>query len=174
MILRLSKINSLNFVQLCRMSSSLLSIHSHEHYMQQALLQAQQAFAEDEVPIGAVVVCNNRIIGRGYNQVERLHDATAHAEMLAITAASDFLGSKYLEGCTLYVTIEPCPMCAGALRWVQLERVVYGAGESKFGYSRFGPEMLHPKTEVVTGVLEDECRKLMRSFFQQKRGQEPQ
>jgi tRNA(adenine34) deaminase len=174
MILRLSKTNSLNFVQLCRMSSSLLSIHSHEHYMQQALLQAQQAFAEDEVPIGAVVVCNNRIIGRGYNQVERLHDATAHAEMLAITAASDFLGSKYLEGCTLYVTIEPCPMCAGALRWVQLERVVYGAGESKFGYSRFGPEMLHPKTEVVTGVLEDECRKLMRSFFQQKRGQEPQ
>jgi tRNA(adenine34) deaminase len=156
------------------MSSEALSIHSHEHYMHQALLQAQQAFAEDEVPIGAVVVCNNRIIGRGYNQVERLHDATAHAEMLAITAASAFLGSKYLEGCTLYVTIEPCPMCAGALRWVQLQRVVYGAGESKFGYTRFGPEMLHPKTEVIQGVLEDDCRKLMRSFFQQKRGQEPQ
>lgn len=93
------------------MSSSLLSIHSDEHFMHQALLEAELAFADDEVPIGAVVVCNNRIIGRGHNQVERLHDATAHAEMLAITAASDFLGSKYLEGCTLYVTIEPCPMC---------------------------------------------------------------
>ena len=153
------------------MSITGLSIHSDEHYMKQALAQAEQAFAEDEVPIGAVVVCNGRIIGRGYNQVERLHDATAHAEMLAITAASEFLGSKYLEGCTLYVTIEPCPMCAGALRWVQLERVVYGAGESKFGYSRFGPEMLHPKTEVLHGILEAECRQLMRTFFQNKRAQ---
>ena len=156
------------------MSSSLLSIHSDEHFMHQALLEAELAFADDEVPIGAVVVCNNHIIDRGHNQVERLHDATAHAEMLAITAASDFLGSKYLEGCTLYVTIEPCPMCAGALRWVQLEKVVYGAGESKFGYTRFGPEMLHPKTEVVHGILENECRQLMRSFFQNKRGQDRQ
>lgn len=152
------------------MSITGLSIHDDAQYMKQALLQAQQAFDEDEVPIGAVVVCKGRIIGRGYNQVERLHDATAHAEMLAITAASEFLGSKYLEGCTLYVTIEPCPMCAGALRWVQLDRVVYGAGESKFGYTRFGPAMLHPKTEVLHGILEDDCRNLMRTFFQQKRG----
>lgn len=156
------------------MPSSALGLHSDEHFMRQALLLAEQAFQEDEVPIGAVVVCNNRIIGRGYNQVERLRDATAHAEMLAITAASDFLGSKYLEGCTLYVTIEPCPMCAGALRWVQLERVVYGASEPKFGYSRFGPELLHPKTEVVHGIFAEESRQLMRSFFQQKRGLEPQ
>lgn len=151
-----------------------LGIHSDEHFMRQAILLAEQAFQEDEVPIGAVVVCKDRIIGRGYNQVERLHDATAHAEMLAITAASDYLGSKYLEGCTLYVTIEPCPMCAGALRWVQLDRVVYGASEPKVGYSRFGPEMLHPKTTVESGVFAEECRQLMRSFFQQKRGQEPQ
>jgi tRNA(adenine34) deaminase len=156
------------------MPSSALGLHSDEHFMRQALLLAEQAFQEDEVPIGAVVVCNNRIIGRGYNQVERLHDATAHAEMLAITAASDFLGSNYLEGCTLYVTIEPCPMCAGALRWVQLERVVFGAAEPKFGYSRFGQEMLHPKTEVVSGIFAEESRQLMRSFFQQKRGLEPQ
>jgi tRNA(adenine34) deaminase len=155
------------------MSSSELSIFSDEHFMRQALFQAEQAFADDEVPIGAVVVCNNRVIGKGYNQVERLRDATAHAEMLAITAASDYLGGKYLTDCTLYVTIEPCPMCAGALRWVQLARVVYGASEPKFGYLRFGPEMLHPKTAVSQGVLEDECRQLMRSFFQQKRGQNP-
>jgi tRNA(adenine34) deaminase len=151
------------------MSGSALSIYSDEHFMKQALAQAEQAFADDEVPIGAVVVCNNRIIGRGYNQVERLHDATAHAEMIAITSASEYLGNKYLEDCTLYVTIEPCPMCAGALSWAKLARVVYGAGESKFGYTRFGPTMLHPKTEVTTGVLEQECRQLMRTFFQQKR-----
>jgi tRNA(adenine34) deaminase len=156
------------------MSSSELSIPLDEHYMRQALLLAQQAFAEDEIPIGAVVVANNRIIGRGYNQVERLRDATAHAEMLAITAASDFLGSKYLTDCTLYVTIEPCPMCAGALRWVQIPRIVYGAAEPKFGYLRFGPALLHPRTTVQSGVLEDECRDLMRTFFQQKRGQFPE
>jgi tRNA(adenine34) deaminase len=151
------------------MSDLGLSIFSDEHFMRQALLQAQQAFDEDEVPIGAVVVCKNRIIGRGYNQVEKLRDATAHAEMLAITAASEYLGNKYLEGCTLYVTIEPCPMCAGALRWVQVGRIVYGAGESKFGYMRFGNELLHPRTEVAFGVMEDECRQLMRDFFQKKR-----
>jgi tRNA(adenine34) deaminase len=151
------------------MSQSELSIHSDEHYMRQALKLAEQAFAEDEVPIGAVVVCNNRIIGRGYNQVERLRDATAHAEMLAITAASEFLGSKYLRDCTLYVTIEPCPMCAGALRWTQVPRIVYGAGEPKFGYGRFGPELLHPKTEVQRGVLHEDCAALMKAFFQMKR-----
>ncbi len=151
------------------MSDAGLSIFSDAHYMQQAFQEAEKAFDEDEVPIGAIVVCKNRIIGRGYNQVEKLNDATAHAEMLAITAASDFLGNKYLDGCTLYVTIEPCPMCAGALRWVQLSRVVYGAGESKFGYTRFGAEMLHPKTEITTGIMEEECRHLMKSFFQKKR-----
>lgn len=153
------------------MASLELGIYSDEHFMRQALLQAEQAFAEDEVPIGAVIVCNNRIIGKGYNQVERLHDATAHAEMLAITAASDYLGSKYLRDCTLYVTIEPCPMCAGALRWTQLARVVYGATEPKFGYTRLGSEMLHPKTEVSHGILDHDCRQLMRNFFQLKRGQ---
>lgn len=151
------------------MSDAGLSIFSDAHYMQQALNEAKKAFEEDEVPIGAIVVCKNRIIGRGYNQVEKLHDATAHAEMLAITAASDYLGNKYLSDCTLYVTIEPCPMCAGALRWVQIDRVVFGAGESKFGYSRFGEEMFHPKTEITRGIMEDECRQLMRDFFQQKR-----
>jgi tRNA(adenine34) deaminase len=153
------------------MSSTGPSVPSDEHFLRQALVLAEQAYAEQEVPIGAVVVCKGRVIGRGYNQVEKLNDATAHAEMLAITAACSYLGSKYLEGCTLYVTIEPCPMCAGAMRWVQLSRVVYGAGESKFGYSRFGPEMLHPRTEVAHGVHEEDCRALMRSFFQQKRGQ---
>ena len=143
---------------------------SDARYMRQALALAQQAYEDEEVPIGAIVVANGRIIGKGYNQVERLRDATAHAEMIAITAASDFLGSKYLTDCTLYVTVEPCPMCAGALRWAQVGRVVYGAPEQKHGYSRFGPEMLHPKCAVHTGVLEEECRDLMRSFFQERRG----
>jgi tRNA(adenine34) deaminase len=152
------------------MDEAPLSIFSHEHFMKQAIQLAEQAFEEDEVPIGAIVVCRNRIIGRGYNQVEKLKDSTAHAEMLAITAASDYLGSKHLTECTLYVTIEPCPMCAGALRWVQVPAVVYGASEPKTGYSRFGPEMLHPKTQVSRGVLADECAELMRRFFNQKRG----
>lgn len=147
-----------------------LSLYSHSHFMRQAILMAEQALLEEEVPIGAVIVCRNQIIGRGYNQVEKLRDATAHAEMLAITAASDYLGSKYLADCTLYVTIEPCPMCAGALRWVQIPRVVYGAAEPKVGYTRLGDDMLHPKTEVLRGVMADECGELMRRFFQQKRG----
>lgn len=139
-------------------------------YMRQALALAQQAYEDEEVPIGAVVVAGGRIIGKGYNQVERLRDATAHAEMIAITAASEFLGSKYLSECTLYVTVEPCPMCAGALRWAQVGRVVYGTPEPKHGYSRFGPDMLHPKCAVQPGVMVDECKELMRSFFQERRG----
>ena len=140
-----------------------------EYFMQQALKQAQQAFDEDEVPIGAVVVCENKIIGRGYNQVENLHDATAHAEMLAITAAENYLGNKYLHDCMLYVTIEPCVMCAGAISWVQLSRVVYGAAEEKFGFTKIGKNIFHPKTLVTGFVLQHDCAALMKDFFARKR-----
>ena len=139
--------------------------------MQQALQQAEMAFAQGEVPIGAVVACNGRIVGRGHNATERLNDPTAHAEMLAITAACESLGSKYLRECTLYVTIEPCSMCAGALRWAQLERLVFGAHEEKFGFSRFSEDILHPKTEVAGGLLAAEARELMQRFFAEKRRQ---
>lgn len=151
------------------MDDAPLSIFSDDYFMKQALQEAEQAYREEEVPIGAVVVCRHRVIGRGHNQVERLRDATAHAEMLAITAASDYLGSKYLEDCTLYVTIEPCVMCAGALRWVQVPRIVYGASEPKVGYSRFGDGLLHPRSLVTRGVMADECAELMRRFFQERR-----
>jgi tRNA(adenine34) deaminase len=137
--------------------------------MQQALLQAQQAFEEEEVPIGAVIAVGGRIIARGYNMVERLGDATAHAEMITITSAMDYLGGKYLDEATLYVTIEPCGMCAGALRWAQLERLVYGAREEKCGFSQFQPRLLHPRTQVQAGVMAEECSELMRSFFKSKR-----
>lgn len=147
----------------------MLSIHSDDHFMRQAYLQAEQAYREEEVPIGAVVVSNYRIIGKGYNQVERLQDPTAHAEMLAITAACETMGSKFLDECTLFVTIEPCPMCAGALAWTRVGRIVYGAREKKFGYSRFGPSMLHPKTIVQGGILSEECAELMRAFFAERR-----
>ena len=142
-----------------------------EHYMKQALVQAQKAFDEDEVPVGAVVVLNNRIIARGYNQVEKLNDPTAHAEMIALTSAFNFLGSKYLPDATLYVTVEPCVMCAGALYWSKISRVVYGASDEKNGYSRVRPEVspFHPKTEVVYGVLKEDCSQLMKDFFAQKR-----
>jgi tRNA(adenine34) deaminase len=146
---------------------------SDEYYMMQAIRLAEQALEEEEVPIGALVVCQNRIIGKGYNQVERLRDATAHAEMLAFTAATEYLGSKHLVDCTLYVTIEPCTMCAGASRWVQVPRIVYGASEPKTGYSIHGHGLLHPKTEVIRGVLSDECASLMKRFFQSKRGKLP-
>lgn len=151
-------------------TQSELSIFSDEHYMKRALQEAELAYDADEVPIGAVVVCRNRIIGKGHNQVERLQDATAHAEMLALTAAADFLGNKYLADCTLYVTVEPCVMCAGALHWVKVGRIVYGASEPKFGYGRHGNGLLHPKTEIVSGVLAEECSEMMRSFFRDRRG----
>lgn len=140
-----------------------------EHYMRKALAEAEQAYADGEVPIGAVVVAGGRVIGRGHNQVERLLDPTAHAEMLALTAACTHLGGKYLPDCTMYVTIEPCPMCAAALRWAQLGALVYGALEEKFGYSRYGATMLHPKTQVATSVLANECRQLMQDFFASRR-----
>jgi len=139
-------------------------------FMKLALKEAQLASERDEVPIGAVIVCQGRIIGRGHNLTETLIDVTAHAEMQAITAAAQFLGGKYLTGCTLYVTVEPCVMCAGALGWSQISRIVYGAADEKRGFKRFAPDALHPKTEVVSGVLEEECSKLMKDFFKRKRG----
>lgn len=140
-----------------------------EQYMKQALQEAHKALSEGEVPIGAVIVCHGQIIARGHNLTERLHDVTAHAEMQAITAATERLGGKYLTDCTLYVTVEPCIMCAGALGWSQIPRVVYGAGDEKRGFRRFAPKALHPRCEVVAGVLEEECAALMKSFFQKKR-----
>ena len=138
-------------------------------YMKQALAEAKIAFERGEVPIGAIVVCNNRIIARAHNLTETLNDVTAHAEMQVITAAANALGGKYLIDCTLYVTIEPCPMCAGALAWSQIARIVYGANDEKRGYSRFQPNLLHPKTEIVSGVMADEATDLMRRFFKDKR-----
>ncbi len=138
-------------------------------YMKQALQEAKCAFEEDEIPVGAVIVCGDRIIARAHNLTERLSDVTAHAEMQAITAASEYLGGKYLNDCTLYVTVEPCIMCAGALGWSQIGRVVYGAGDEKRGFQRFAPQALHPKTQLVSGVMEEECAALMKEFFQRKR-----
>ncbi|MDD6014996.1 MAG: nucleoside deaminase [Prevotellaceae bacterium] len=141
-----------------------------ERYMKMALDEARAAMAQDEIPVGAVVVANEQVIGRGHNLTETLHDVTAHAEMQAVTAAAETLGGKYLAGCSLYVTVEPCVMCAGAIGWSQLGRLVYGASDEKRGFRRFAPEALHPKTTVVAGVLEEECRQLMKDFFQSKRG----
>ena len=149
-----------------------LNYFSDEHFMKEALKLAKQAFEEDEIPIGAVVVSKNRIIGRGYNQVERLHDSTAHAEMIAITAGSEFLQSKFLTDCTLFVTVEPCLMCAGALQWSRLSRIVFGAYEPKFGYRRFEGITFGKDTTVTGGVLEDECAGLMKEFFRKKRSRE--
>lgn len=140
-----------------------------QQFMRQALCEAQTAREENEIPIGAVVVCQGQIIARAHNLTERLTDVTAHAEMQAITAAASHLGGKYLKDCTLYVTVEPCPMCAGAIGWAQLSRLVYGAPDPKRGYRRFAPEVLHPKTTLENGVLEEECANLMREFFQQRR-----
>lgn len=140
-----------------------------EQFMRQALLEAQYAAAEDEIPIGAVVVCQGRVIARAHNLTERLTDVTAHAEMQAITAAATALGGKYLTDCTLYVTVEPCVMCAGAIAWAQLGRLVYGASDEKRGFCRFAPNALHPKTQVERGVLEAECAALMQDFFRKKR-----
>ncbi len=143
--------------------------HLDETYMRMALAEAEKAGTNGEIPIGAVIVCNGRIISRAHNLTETLHDVTAHAEMQAITSAADMLGGKYLKDCTLYVTVEPCIMCAGALGWSQISRVVYGTPDEKRGYSRFAPEALHPKTIVTRGILEDECREIMQSFFKERR-----
>ena len=144
-------------------------MEADERYMREALREAQAARAEDEVPIGAVVVCRGRIIARGHNMTERLHDPTAHAEMIALTAATEALGGKYLDDCTLYVTVEPCPMCAAALGWAQLGRLVYGAPDPRRGYTLFTPSLLHPRTEVVSGLLAEECGTLVKDYFKSKR-----
>lgn len=140
-----------------------------EEYMRKAIVEAQRAFEEDEIPVGALIVCQDRIISRAHNLTEMLHDVTAHAEMQAITSGANLLGGKYLKDCTLYVTVEPCVMCAGAIGWAQMSRVVYGASDEKRGYRKYAPDALHPKTTVTSGVLEDECKALIQDFFQQKR-----
>ena len=140
-----------------------------ERFMREALREAQAARSEGEVPIGAVVVARGRIIGRGHNMTERLHDPTAHAEMIALTAATESLGGKYLTDCTLYVTVEPCPMCAGAIGWAQVPRIVYGAADPKRGFQEYAPRVLHPKAECIGGILEEECRQLMQEFFKSRR-----
>ena len=140
-----------------------------ERYMRMALQEARAAFEAGEIPVGAVVVCKNRVVARAHNLTECLGDVTAHAEMQAITSAATSLGGKYLTDCTLYVTLEPCVMCAGAIGWSQLSRVVFGAGDDKRGYRRFAPEALHPKTRVESGILADECAALMKSFFKRRR-----
>ena len=144
-------------------------MENHDRYMKEALREAGYAAAEDEVPIGAVITWNGRIIAKGHNMTERLSDPTAHAEMIAITAATEAIGGKYLNDCTLYVTVEPCPMCAGALAWAQTGKVVYGASDPKRGFSRFSPSLMHPKTEVIGGVMAEECGKLVSDFFRDKR-----
>lgn len=144
------------------------NIFTDEYFMKKALQEAEIAFEKDEIPVGAVIVVNNTVIARTHNLTELLHDVTAHAEMQAITSAANFLGGKYLKGCTLYVTLEPCQMCAGALYWSQISKIVFGASDEKRGYQTLGTQ-IHPKTEVVSGVLEKECAELMTSFFQKKR-----
>lgn len=146
-----------------------LNTNSDIKFMQEALKEASKALDKDEVPIGAVVVCEGRIIARAYNLTETLNDPTAHAEMQAITMAASYLGGKYLNLCTLYVTIEPCPMCAAALAWAQVKRVVYGASDTKRGFSLFSPKLMHPKTEVTAGILQQECGEIVTRFFRNKR-----
>lgn len=145
------------------------ALAADQSFMRQALAEAAEAYRQGEVPIGAVVVCQGKIIARAHNLTELLNDVTAHAEMQAITSSAEHLGGKYLQGCTLYVTIEPCVMCAGALGWSQISRIVYGAADEKRGYTRFAPQTLHPRTQVTSGVLADECAELMQRFFQDKR-----
>lgn len=141
----------------------------NEKYMREALREALIAGEEREIPIGAIIVHNGRVIGKGHNMTERLHDPTAHAEMIAITSATEAMGGKYLKDCTLYVTVEPCPMCAAALAWTQIGKIVYGAADPKRGFSLFTPSLLHPKTEVQSGILAEECGKLVSDFFKNKR-----
>lgn len=147
----------------------ILTVQSDEYYMKEALKEAKKAFEMDEVPIGAVIVSNFKIIGRGHNLTEQLNDVTAHAEMQAFTAAANYLGGKFLDECTLYVTIEPCTMCAGAAYWTRIGKIVYGARDEKKGYSKLKGQVIHPKTEVKSGILEKECAELMTNYFKQKR-----
>lgn len=141
----------------------------HEKYMDLAIIEANKALRNDEVPIGCIIVANHQIVGRGYNLTETLQDVTAHAEMQAITAAAQTLGGKYLTDCTLYVTVEPCTMCAGAIGWAQIRKVVWGTDDEKRGFTQIAPKALHPKCEVIKGVREEECKQLMQNFFKNKR-----
>lgn len=147
----------------------MLSVYSDEHFMKEAFKEAEKALIEDEVPVGVVIVCENKIIARAHNMTERLNDVTAHAEMLAFTSATDFLGGKYLNECTLYVTLEPCVMCAGASYWAQLKKIVYAASDEKRGFSNHQKNLLHPKTEIIKGILAKEASELLKDFFKNKR-----
>ena len=146
-----------------------LSVFSDDQFMKHALVEAEKALEQNEVPIGCVIVCNNRIIARAHNLTELLNDVTAHAEMQAITAASEHLGGKFLNECTLYVTLEPCVMCAGAIKWARFKKVVYGASDLKHGYNEIQSKIFHPKTEIIAGVLEKECATIITQFFKNKR-----
>jgi tRNA(adenine34) deaminase len=147
----------------------MIDLYTDEYFMREALKEAQRAAELDEVPVGAVIACNNQIIARGHNLTEQLPDVTAHAEMQAFTAASNFLGSKYLDGCTLYVTLEPCMMCAGAAYWTQISRIVFGAFDEKRGFTKISSGLLHPKTELIKGLMAEECAALIKNFFARKR-----
>ena len=147
----------------------MLKVYDDAYFMRQAMAQARLAAAQGEIPVGAIVVSSDYILARGHNETERLNDVTAHAEIIALTAAANHLGDKYLHDCTLYVTLEPCPMCAGALAWSQISRIVYGASDDKRGFMRFGRELLHPKTKLEYGVLHEECAALMTDFFRHRR-----
>lgn len=146
-----------------------MELFSDEYFMNEALKEAQKAYEADEVPVGAVIVYDNKIIARAHNLTERLNDVTAHAEMQAITAAANYIGGKYLTECVLYVTLEPCPMCAGALGWSQISKVVYGATDDKKGFTKIDYQMLHPKTRLFNGVLQEPCSNLIKKFFKEKR-----
>jgi tRNA(adenine34) deaminase len=147
----------------------MINLYTDEYFMREALKEAMRAADLDEVPVGAVIACNNRIIARGHNLTEQLTDVTAHAEMQAFTAASNYLGSKYLEGCTLYVTLEPCVMCVGAAYWTKISRIVFGASDEKRGFTKISSNLLHPKTELVKGIMSVECAALIKEFFARKR-----
>ncbi len=146
-----------------------MPIRDHEYFMNEALKEAEKAYQKNEVPVGAIIVWNNKIIARSHNLTEQLQDVTAHAEIQAITAATNYIGGKYLTECTIYVTLEPCPMCAGALAWAQISTLVYGAYDLKKGYSLFSENILHPKTQVIKGVLADECKTILQKFFAERR-----
>jgi len=147
----------------------MLSIYTDDYFMKKALDEAQVAYENDEVPVGAVIVCNNVIIAKAHNQVERLKDITAHAEILAITSASNYLGSKFLEDCTMYVSLEPCHMCAGAIKWARIGKLIYGASDDKAGFMKHGKELLHPSTKLEYGVMNKECSEIMKNFFRSLR-----
>ncbi len=151
------------------MTQELLHSSDDVRFMQLALVEAKKAYEKGEIPVGCIIVADNQIVGRGHNLTETLQDVTAHAEMQAITAATNNLGGKYLTQCTLYVTLEPCVMCAGAIGWAQIRRLVYGAADEKRGFTRLAPQALHPKCTISTGILQDKCRELVQTFFQRKR-----